>query len=175
MEKSSQIALILPYSQLTCTGDWQYETTPLKSHDWRSGCQQIQIFDGRPDFHRTAHNRLQNNDQQDNDPWRDLETHRSAAAVVSMLKVRDCRDTMDLWLAEENLIGWARRYSHPLEREDIVIGSRDTRSILEKTRTMPSLLLMPKAKTASTAAFLATAFCLLFVSARVCIANWSNI
>ncbi|KAL3796578.1 hypothetical protein HJC23_009709 [Cyclotella cryptica] len=135
-EESSQITLILPHSQLTRPGDWKYENTPLKSHDWRSGCQRVRIFDGRPEFGRMAHDRIGRKDQDDgtityfNDPWKDLEPHRSTAAVIGVLNMKDCRDTADLWRAEENLIQWARRYSHPLDREDIAIGAGDTRNVL---------------------------------------------
>lgn len=44
--------------------------------------------------------------------------------------MKDCTDTSDLWRAEENLISWARRYSHPADREDVAIGAGDTRNVL---------------------------------------------
>jgi hypothetical protein len=63
-------------------------------------------------------------------PWKDLEPHRSTAAVVGVLNMKDCTDTSDLWRAEENLISWARRYSHPADREDVAIGAGDARNVL---------------------------------------------
>ena len=119
-DESSQITVILPHSQLTRPGDWRYNTTPLKSHDWQSGCQRIRIFDGRPECSRMACDRLgQNNDNEnditsssatDLDTWSDLEPHRTTAAIIGVLNLKDCRDTNDLWVAEESLMGWANRY-----------------------------------------------------------------
>jgi len=134
-EESSQVTLILPHSQLTRPGDWRYETTPLKSHDWRSGCQRMHVFDGRPDFSRMAYDRLHHETDEDgpagyDDPWKDLELSRGTAVVIGILNMKDCLDTSDLWRAEENLISWARQYSHPSDRENIVIGAGDDRNIL---------------------------------------------
>jgi len=113
-DESSQITLILPHSQLTRPGDWRYNTTPLKSHDWQSGCQRIRIFDGRPECSRMAYDRLRqsedNNDNDTTDPWIDLEPHRTTAAIIGVLNMKDCRDTNDLWAAEESLLEWANRY-----------------------------------------------------------------
>lgn len=93
------------------------------------------MFDGRPDFGRMAHDRLHFECNEDgpsgcNDPWKDLEPHRATSAVIGILNMKDCMDTSDLWRAEENLIAWARKYSHPLDREDIAIGAGDTRNVL---------------------------------------------
>ena len=65
-----------------------------------------------------------------NDPWKDLQPHRSTAAILGILSIKDCRDTSDLWRAEEQLLQWARRYSHPSDRESIALGANDDRSIL---------------------------------------------
>jgi len=153
-DESSEITLVLPHSQLTRPGDWRYDATPLKSHDWQSGCQRIRIFDGRPEFSRMAYDRIgsfeppagktKNNDnnsetqtqhkQQPNwkDPWKDLEPHRTTSAVIGILNMRDCRDTRDLWRAEESLIQWARAYAHESDREDVALGAGDNRNILTR-------------------------------------------
>lgn len=49
-------------------------------------------------------------DQQEADPWSDLEPHRTTAAIIGVLNMRDCRDTNDLWAAEKSLMEWANRY-----------------------------------------------------------------
>ncbi len=54
----SPITLVVPHSQLTRPGDWRYDATPLKSHDWTSGCQRMRIFDGRPECSRMAIDRI---------------------------------------------------------------------------------------------------------------------
>ncbi|KAL3791402.1 hypothetical protein ACHAW5_005776 [Stephanodiscus triporus] len=75
------------------------------------------------------------------DPWTDLEPHRSTSAVIGVLNMRDCRDTSDLWRAEEDLARWARSYRaspsssssssssssrHHHRREDVaLLGSGD--------------------------------------------------
>ena len=65
-----------------------------------------------------------------NDPWKDLQPHRSTAAILGILSIKDCIDTSDLWRAEEQLLRWARRYSHPSDRESVALGANDDRSIL---------------------------------------------
>ena len=170
-DESSEITLVLPHSQLTRPGDWRYDATPLKSHDWQSGCQRIRIFDGRPEFSRMAYDRIGSIHNNDNDneakdnatttttspkrlqqkttkssssnnvdkygniyssPWKDLEPHRTTSAVIGILNMRDCRDTRDLWRAEESLITWARTYAHPYDREDVALGAGDNRNILTR-------------------------------------------
>ncbi|KAL7539116.1 hypothetical protein ACHAXR_009033 [Thalassiosira sp. AJA248-18] len=170
-DESSEITLVLPHSQLTRPGDWRYDATPLKSHDWQSGCQRIRIFDGRPEFSRMAYDRIGNtnsslivgggsrknkrgvadppgkkrssssstkdNDNDNNaaswkDSWKDLEPHRTTSAVIGILNMKDCRDTRDLWRAEESLIQWARAYAHENDREDVALGAGDTRNILTR-------------------------------------------
>jgi hypothetical protein len=76
-----------------------------------------------------AHDRLHDTNNY-SDPWSDLEPHRSTSAVIGILNMKDCRDTSDLWRAEENLIQWARRYVHPADREDITIGANDRHVLL---------------------------------------------
>lgn len=153
-EEQSEITLILPHSQLTRPGDWRYDTTPLKSHDWQSGCQRIRIFDGRPEYSRMAYDRIgsvsengvpsegigttssqsnrSDNTNAWNDPWKEMEPHRATAAVIGILNMRDCRDTRDLWRAEESLVQWARRYSSPENREDIAVGAPDRGNVLTR-------------------------------------------
>ncbi|KAK1742006.1 trafficking protein particle complex subunit 9 [Skeletonema marinoi] len=118
-DESSQITLILPHSQLTRPGDWRYNTTPLKSHDWQSGSQRIRIFDGRQECSRMAYDRLRISDNDTSntveaDPWSDLEPHRTTAAIIGVLNMKDCRDTNDLWAAEKSLMEWANRYDTTL-------------------------------------------------------------
>ena len=127
-EESSQVTLILPHSTLTRPGDWTYNSTPLKSHDWRSGCQRLRLFDGRPSHNRMAYDRLHDGGNY-NDPWRDLE-NRGTSAVIGVLNMKDCKDTADLWRAEENLIAWTKKYSHPSDREDVALGAGDDRNML---------------------------------------------
>ena len=134
-DESSEITLVLPHSQLTRPGDWRYDSTPLKSHDWQSGCQRIRIFDGRSDYSRMASDRIggssssgistrsyqpaesskqQQTKEQDyynNDPWADLEPHRSTSAIIGILNMKDCTNTQDLYIAEDQLIQWARLYT----------------------------------------------------------------
>ena len=125
-DEASQITVILPHSQLTRPGDWRYNTTPLKSHDWQSGCQRIRIFDGRPECSRMAYDRLHTteNDTSDDttttvvDPWSDMEPHRTTAAIIGVLNMKDCRDTNDLWAAEKSLMEWANRYDVTLTNAD---------------------------------------------------------
>ena len=138
-EESSEITLVLPHSQLTRPGDWRYDSTPLKSHGWGSGCQRIRLFDGRPGMSRMAHDRLGGSDDESgdapsafDDPWMDLEPHRCTSAVVGILNMKDCRNTADLWRAEESLMRWARRYANPSDREDISLGAGDDRSVLTR-------------------------------------------
>lgn len=158
-DESSEITLVVPHSQLTRPGDWRYNDTPLKSHDWSSGCQRVRLFDGRPGRSRMAYDRIGGDENGSNggpsgkqqqqskspqrrlsisssnswkDPWKDLEPHRTTSAVVGVLNMRDCRDTRDLWRAEENLIQWARRYASDGDREDIVLGMGDNRNVLAR-------------------------------------------
>ena len=55
-----------------------------------------------------AYDWLRDNDT--TDPWSDLEPHRATAAIIGVLNMKDCRDTNDLWAAEESLLQWANRY-----------------------------------------------------------------
>ena len=48
------------------------------------------------------------------DPWSDLEPHRTTAAIIGVLNMKDCRDTNDLWAAEKSLMEWANRYDTTL-------------------------------------------------------------
>ena len=61
------------------------------------------------------------------DPWKDIEPHRTTSAVLVILNMRDC---CALWQAKESLIQWARAYAHESDREDVSLGSGDTRNIL---------------------------------------------
>lgn len=148
-DESSETVLVLPNSQLTRPGDWRYDSTPLKSHDWQSGCQRIRIFDGRAEFSRMAYDRIggdtttakqeqqqkssKSNSSSWQDPWIDLEPHRSTSAVIGILSMKDCQDTKDLWRAEESLISWARSYVNDDERDDITLGMDDNnRNILTR-------------------------------------------
>ena len=110
-DESSEITLILPHSQLTRPGDWRYDSTPLKSHDWQSGCQRIRLFDGRPQYSRMAADRIGSINEKKEDVWKELEPHRSTSAVIGILSMKDCKDTRDLWSAEESLIQWTRTYA----------------------------------------------------------------
>ncbi len=151
------ITLILPHSQLTRPGDWRYDDTPLRGHDWQSGCQRMRIFDGRPEISRMASDRLRyrvgstsgpsssslssarrdgrrpaphpSSSYSTSDPWIDLEPHRSTSAVIGVLNMRDCRDTRDLWRAEEDLVQWARSYAVDRERENVALGAGDDHRI----------------------------------------------
>jgi len=133
-DESSEITLVLPHSQLTRPGDWRYDSTPLKSHDWQSGCQRIRIFDGSADYSRMAYDRIggsgstsssvsgksankqqeqqvKEQDYNNSDPWSDLEPHRSTSAIIGILNMKDCTNTQDLYIAEDQLIQWARLYT----------------------------------------------------------------
>ena len=143
-DESSEITLVLPHSQLTRPGDWRYDSTPLKSHDWQSGCQRIRIFDGRSDYSRMASDRIggsgsspssasnksankqqeqqtKEQDYNNNDPWADLEPHRTTSAIIGILNMKDCTNTQDLYNAEDELINWARLYT---QDESITLDSK---------------------------------------------------
>ena len=120
------VCLVVPNSQLTRPGDWRYDSTPLRSHDWSSGCQRMRIFDGRVDGggSRMAHDRLQHlhlhssgggtsssSSSGGTGSWTDLAPSRGTAAVIGVLNVRDCRSTDDLRRAEEELEHWTRLYA----------------------------------------------------------------
>jgi len=105
------VCLVVPNSQLTRPGDWRYDSTPLRSHDWSSGCQRMRIFDGRAGGSRMAHDRLQRGAGGVAAGWADLAPSRGTAAVIGVLNVRDCRSTDDLRRAEEELERWAGLYA----------------------------------------------------------------
>lgn len=112
------VCLVVPNSQLTRPGDWRYDSTPLRSHDWSSGCQRMRVFDGRVEGggSRMAHDRLHRNDEgvdgaAPSSSWADLAPSRGTVAVIGVLNVRDCRSTDDLRRAEEELEQWTRRYA----------------------------------------------------------------
>lgn len=114
------VCLVVPNSQLTRPGDWRYDSTPLRSHDWSSGCQRMRIFDGRVDGggSRMAHDRLHSHisggtssSGDTTSSWTDLAPSRGTAAVIGVLNVRDCRSTDDLRRAEEELERWTRLYA----------------------------------------------------------------
>jgi len=122
------VTLVVPNSQLTRPGDWRYDTTPLRSHDWSSGCQRMKMFDGRygQDGCRMAYDRLRDvvdpdartssssssgNAAGGGGSWADLVPSRGTAAVIGVLNVRDCRSTDDLRRAEEELDRWVELYS----------------------------------------------------------------
>lgn len=110
------VCLVVPNSQLTRPGDWRYDSTPLRSHDWSSGCQRMRIFDGRVDGggSRMAHDRLHlhsSGGTSSSGSWTDLAPSRGTAAVIGVLNVRDCRSTDDLRRAEEELEHWTRLYA----------------------------------------------------------------
>ena len=112
------VCLVVPNSQLTRPGDWRYDSTPLRSYDWSSGCQRMRVFDGRVEGggSRMAHDRLHRNEEgmagaAPSSSWADLAPSRGTVAVIGVLNVRDCRSTDDLRRAEEELEQWTRRYA----------------------------------------------------------------
>ena len=127
------VTLILPHSQLTPPGDWKYNATPLRGHDWQSGCQRIRIFDGRANKCRMATDRVGIKVSEKNgvkksttlDPWGDLEPHRQTSAVIGVFNLRDCHDSKDLKRAEEKLLEWTRVYAGERERENVYLGVGD--------------------------------------------------
>ena len=108
-DELSETVLVIPNSQLTRPGDWRYDRTPLRSHDWSNGCQRLRAFDGRCGRSRAADDRLVNADVVHE--WINLVPSKGTAAVVGVLNIRDCRNTEMLHQAEAELRVWADRYS----------------------------------------------------------------
>ena len=133
LDDDDPVTLILPHSQLTPPGDWKYNATPLRGHDWQSGCQRMRIFDGRANNCRMATDRVGIKVSEKNgvkksttlDPWGDLEPHRHTAAVIGVFNLRDCHDSKDLKRAEENLLQWTRIYAGERECENVYLGVGD--------------------------------------------------
>ena len=104
------IRLVVPNVQLTRPGDWRYESTPLKSHDWTKGCQRMVCFDGRPNYSRMASDRLSSNKSYKD--WMEYCPSRGTAAVIGVLNVKDCynnagNDTTSKTEEMKKLIGQA--------------------------------------------------------------------
>lgn len=106
----NNLLLVVPNSNLSKPGDWRYDQTPLKHFSFNHGCLRLQVFDGRPDKSRMAHDRLLNHPLRE---YADLEPSRRTAAVVGVLNVRDCPDVATLKRAELELERWAERYATP--------------------------------------------------------------
>ena len=108
---NNDLLLIVPNSSLTRPGDWRYNETPLKGFHWQHGCQRLRWFDGRPEYSRSAHDRLLNPTVTRD--WMDLCPSRRTAAVIGVLNLRDCETVHDLHRAEEELQSLAERYATP--------------------------------------------------------------
>lgn len=112
-----ELLLIVPNASLTRPGDWRYDNTPFKFFHWGHGCQRLQVFDGRPEFSRMAHDRVINHALTRD--WIDYTPSRRTAAVIGVLNLRDCvkedgtADQTILHRAEEELQTWSQRFSTP--------------------------------------------------------------
>lgn len=114
-EDESEVTLVIPNSQLTRPGDWRYDATPLNNFHWANGCQRLRCFDGRPMYSRRAHDRITN--PAITAPWSDLIPSRGTTAIIGVLSLKDCQDSLELHRAERELNEWAVRYS--------LVGSRE--------------------------------------------------
>lgn len=104
------LLVVVPCQNLSKPGDWRYDSTPLRHFSFSHGCLRLQVFDGRPDKSRMAHDRLLNHQLRE---YIDLEPSRRTAAVIGVLNIRDCPDVATLKRAELELERWAERYATP--------------------------------------------------------------
>jgi len=109
-QNDDDLLVVVPCQNLSKPGDWRYDNTPLKHFSFSHGCLRLQVFDGRPDRSRMAHDRLLNHQLRE---YIDLEPSRRTAAVVGVLNIRDCPDVATLKRAELELERWAERYATP--------------------------------------------------------------
>lgn len=106
---NEDLLMVVPNTSLTRPGDWRYDETPLKAYHWQHGCQRLQLFDGRPEHNKIAHEKLLGHSRN----WIDILPSRRTAAVIGILNMRDCQSLEDLKTAKEELQFWAQRYSTP--------------------------------------------------------------
>jgi hypothetical protein len=111
-----EVTLIIPNANLTPPGDWRYDDTPLKSHDWSLGCQRLLFADGKRSIQSL--DRLKSfayNDQETRSSqygeFIDLYPSRGTSAVIGVLNVKDCNSLADLRKAEDELDAWLQKYT----------------------------------------------------------------
>lgn len=128
--QTNELTLIVPNNNLTRPGEWKYDSTPLKSHDWSMGYQRMVIFDGREydgskgsvhsqirlsSFHQGS---VEKGEASYSD-FVDLYPSRGISAVIGVLNLRDCTSTADLHDAEKELESWTRRYTPNLYGQNV--------------------------------------------------------
>jgi hypothetical protein len=111
---AKEITLVIPNSNLTPPGDWRYDDTPLRSHDWSVGCQRLFFVDGKRSVY--AHDRIKasHRGKMENSQYGDfvdLYPGRGTAAVIGVLNVKDCKSNEDLTAAENELEMWKQKFT----------------------------------------------------------------
>jgi len=125
-EPHKDIHILIPNEQLTRPGDWKYDTTPLRSHAWNSGCQRMICFDGRDfttivdDNETTSSSYFHDascyaTDRLSKNPlyqaFADLYPCRGTSAVIGVMSIRDCISMDTLVEADKELTKWVERYT----------------------------------------------------------------
>lgn len=111
-----EVTLIIPNANLTPPGDWRYDDTPLKSHDWSLGCQRLQFVDGKRSLQSLDRLKaFSSNDHETRSSqygeFTDLYPSRGTSAVIGVLNVKDCTCLEDLRKAEDELDAWLQKYT----------------------------------------------------------------
>jgi len=112
---AKEVTLVIPNANLTPPGEWRYDDTPLKSHDWSLGCQCLFFVDGKRSIH--ALDRLKafsSKDQTRSSQYGefvDLYPSRGIASIIGVLNAKDCKSMEDLHRAEEELESWMHKFT----------------------------------------------------------------
>ena len=117
---AKEITLVIPNSNLTPPGDWRYDDTPLRSHDWSVGCQRLFFVDGKRSVY--AHDRIKafhrgKGASSQYGDFVDLYPGRGTAAVIGVLNVKDCESDQDFTDAEKELEMWTQKFTPMLHSQ----------------------------------------------------------
>ena len=92
-QSPKEVTLIVPNSNLTPPGEWRYDETPLKSHDWSLGCQRLHFIDGQKSLHaKIRHESFRKVNKQNKTShygeFLDLYPSRGIASVIGVISVK---------------------------------------------------------------------------------------
>lgn len=115
-QSPKEVTLIVPNSNLTPPGEWRYDETPLKSHDWSLGCQRLHFIDGQKSLYaKIRHESFRKVNKQNKashyGEFLDLYPSRGIASVIGVISVKDCQSIQDLHAAEEELQSYVQQFT----------------------------------------------------------------
>ncbi len=125
---STEITIIIPNSNLTPPSEFNYDDTPLKSHDWTIGSQRLIFINGLQSVQ--GQDRYKSFTTKRNVPshyghFVDLYPCRGVSSIIGVLNLKDCLCQNDVKKAQEELQFWIHKFIPPLHYEKSFLGTGD--------------------------------------------------